>query len=158
IYKADRRLKRIPMNGHTPSGPVENVMTTALGNNTDISDGARGMVVDGSDHSVYILVESTGTKAIIKVTHDGTMTTAYDFFTRGAGDAAGIQEDLAIDRSLKYLYTLDTKNNVFLAFGLPTSADPGSLISISPANGPNEASDAGSREAVGLDVIPAAGP
>ena len=161
IYKADRRLKRIPMNGITPSGPVENVMATAL--SIDISDGARGMVVDKSDQSIYILVE-TGvstpptTKAIVKVTHDGTLSTAYDFFNRGTGDAAGMQEDLAIDRSLKYLYTLDTKNNVFLAFGLPTSADPGTLITISSSGDANWASDAGSREPVGLDVIPTSGP
>jgi len=156
IYKADRRLKRIPMNGITPSGPVENVMATAL--DIDISDGARGMVVDKSDASIYILVESATTKSIVKVTHDGTLSTAYDFFTRGAGDAAGIQEDLAIDRSLKYLYTLDTKNNVFLAFGLPTSADPGTLITISSSGDAGWASDAGSREPVGLDVIPTSGP
>jgi hypothetical protein len=47
---------------------------------------------------------------------------------------------------------------VFLAFGLPTSADPGSLITIVPANGANDISDAGSREPVGLDVIPSGAP
>jgi 5-hydroxyisourate hydrolase-like protein (transthyretin family) len=156
IYKQDRRLKRIPINGVTASGPVENVMTTAL--DIDVSDGARGMVVDGSDGSIYILVETAATKSIVKVTSSGTLTTVKDFFSRGAGDAAGIQDDLAIDRSLKYLYTLDTKNNVFLAFGLPTSADPGSLITIVPANGANDISDAGSREPVGLDVIPSGAP
>ena len=59
---------------------------------------------------------------------------------------------------MKYIYTLDTKNNVFLAFGLPTSADPGSLVSIAPLGDPFQASNGGFGDAVGLDVIPAAGP
>jgi hypothetical protein len=103
-------------------------------------------------------VETTDTKSIIRVTNAGIVTTAYDFFTRGAGDAAGIQSDLAIDRSLKFLFTLDTKNNVFLAFGLPTSSAPGTLLTFDPSVGANEASASGSGERVGLDVIPAAGP
>ena len=68
--------------------------------------------------------------------------------------------DLAINRTLKYLFTLDTQNNVFLAFGLPSSADPGSLVTFSAATGsdPGQASDASSGERVGLDIVPAAGP
>jgi hypothetical protein len=47
---------------------------------------------------------------------------------------------------------------VFLAFGLPTSADAGTLLTFTAATDPGQASDANSGERVGLDVIPAAGP
>jgi hypothetical protein len=153
IYKADRDLLRIPFDGVT-AGTKTKVADLTL----DESDGARGMVVDKSDGSIYILVESTDTKAIVRVTSAGTVTTAFDFFSRGAGDAAGVQSDLAIDRSLKFLFTLDTKNNVFLAFGLPTSSAAGTLLTFNPSVGANEASNSNSGERVGLDVIPAAGP
>jgi len=156
IYKGDRTLRRINIpNGPTGSGTtIDEVVTLPI----DESDGARGMAVDGTDGTVYILVETASTKSIVSVTSAGVRTTAYDFHTRGTGDAAGVQSDLAIDRQLKFLYTLDTRNNVFLGFGLPTSAQPGELVTISPSAGVFEASDTGSGERVGLDVIPAAGP
>jgi hypothetical protein len=152
IYKQDRWLYRIPFDG-TTAGPKEQVVQLPI----DESDGARGMVVDGFDGSIYILVDYLSTtKSIVKVTSAGVRTTERDFFTRGAGDAAGVQSDLAIDRQFRYLYTLDTKNNVFLQYSLndqqmftltPPGADPGQGSSLS-----------GSGERVGLDVIPAAGP
>jgi hypothetical protein len=151
IYKADRDLLRIPFDGTTAG-----TKTKVADLSQDETDGARGMVVDGTDGSVYILVESASTKSIVKVTSGGTVTTEFDFFTRGAGDAAGIQSDLAIDRdpTRRFLYTLDTKNNVFLLYRLATHE----LFSLAPVGNVNAASDNNSGERVGLDVIPAAGP
>jgi hypothetical protein len=116
-------------------------------------DGARGMVVDGADGAVYILVDYVGAstvKSILKVTAAGTKTTLVDFTTRGAGSAAGVQNDLAIDRELRYLYTLDTENNVFLLYGLVQQQ----LITLTSSGSPNSASDGSVGERVGLDVIP----
>src|SRR4029079_17900767 len=110
----------------------------------------KGMVVD-SDGSIYLLVDYSSTttrKEIVRVTSAGVVTTARDFTTRAD---AGVQSDLAIDRFVHYLFTLDTKNNVFLAFGLPTSADPGTLVTFTGAI-PGQASDASSGERVGLDI------
>ncbi len=152
IYLSDRDLIRVPFDGVT-AGTPEKVADLPT---VDVSDGARGMVVD-SDGSIYILVDYAGattTKSIVKVS-GASVTTAFDFTTRVD---AGIQNDLAIDRSVHYLFTLDTKNNVFLAFGLPTSPDPGSLITFTAAGDPGQASDASSGERVGLDIVPAAGP
>lgn len=154
IYLADRDLFRIPFDGATAG--TKSVVVNAIP--IEISDGARGMVVDGNDGSIYILVDYSGLttkKEIVRVTSAGVVSTAFDFTTRAD---AGVQNDLAIDRTLKYLFTLDTKNNVFLAFGLPSSADPGSLITFTATGDPGQASDASSGERVGLDVIPAAGP
>lgn len=150
IYKADRDLLRIPFDG-TTAGPATKVADLSQ----DESDGARGMVVDGTDGSIYLLVESTGTKSIVKVTSAGVVTTERDFFTRGAGDAAGIQSDLAIDRQFRYLYTLDTRNNVFLQYSLNDQT----LFTLTPPGAdPLQASNLSSGERVGLDVVPAAGP
>jgi hypothetical protein len=151
IYKADRDLFRIPFDGVTAGSKTKVADLPSI----DVSDDAKGMVVDGSDGSVYIVVDSANTKSIVRITSAGVVSTAFDFTTR---PDAGVQNDLAIDRSLKYLFTLDTKNNVFLAFGLPTSADPGSLVTFTATTDPGQASDASSGERVGLDVIPAAGP
>jgi hypothetical protein len=159
IYKADRRLKRISFaNGITGTATISDVMSLPLPQ--DESDGARGMVVD-TDGSVYILVESATTKSIVKVTSAGVRTTEFDFFTRGAGNAAGIQSDLAIDRdpTRHFLFTLDTKNNVFLLYGLSGSGVQGQLFELTPPpTSTEQASNSGQGERVGLDVIPAAGP
>jgi hypothetical protein len=157
IYKQDRTLRQIHFpQGITGAPTITEIATLII----DASDGAKGMIVDGSDHSVYIVVDyQTTTKSIVKVTiPGGVVSTAYDFFNRGAGDAAGIQEDLALDRQSHNLFTLDTKNNVFLAFGLTGSGNEGSLVSIAPLGDPFQASNSGFGDAVGLDVIPAAGP
>ncbi|HET6462995.1 MAG TPA: hypothetical protein VFH33_04275, partial [Candidatus Krumholzibacteria bacterium] len=154
IYLADRDLFKIPFDG-TTAGTKEKVADLPT---IDVSDGARGMVVDGNDGSIYILVDYAGittTRKILRVTSAGVISTAFDFTTRGD---AGVQRDLAIDRNLKYLFTLDTKNNVFLALGLPSSADPGSLVTFTAATDPGQASDGGSGDFVGLDIVPAAGP
>lgn len=148
IYLADRTLRRVPLNGYVEESPAEVVATLSI----DEANGAKGMVV-ASDGSVYILVESTNTKEIAKVTADGTVSTAVDFFTaRGAGNAAGIQSDLAIDRTLGtgFLYTLDTLNNVILVYQIQT----GQLDALPSSGGPNDASGTGSGERVGLTVLP----
>jgi len=153
IYKGDRWLKRLPLDGITQAGAISDVVQLPI----DVSDGARGMVVDAADGSVYILVDYTGTtttKAIVKVTSAGAQTTEFDFFSRGAGDAAGIQNDLAIDRNYspgeRHLYTLDTKNNVVLMYRLNTQE----LVVLTSGTDPDGASDESSGERVGLDVIP----
>ena len=153
IYLADRDLLRIPFDGVTV-GTMEKVADLDI----EISDGAKGMVVDGADGSIYILADystTTTRKEIVRVTSAGVVSTARDFTTRLD---AGVQSDLAIDRSVHYLFTLDTKNNVFLAFGLPTSADPGTLVTFTASIDPGQASDASSGERVGLDIVPVAGP
>jgi hypothetical protein len=110
IYRQDRSLWRVPLNGYTQTGPTEDFLTLE----PDEAAGAVGMVF----HSglLYILVESAATKSIVTVTTGGTKTTVYDFFDRGAGDLAGVQNDLALDADRNLLYTLDTLNNVVLIY------------------------------------------
>jgi sugar lactone lactonase YvrE len=152
IYLTDRRLYRVPFDG-TTAQPGEVAVNVALPQ--DVSDGAAGMVVDGEDGSVYILVESTNTKSIVRVDAAGDQTTVYDFFDRGAGDAAGIQSDLAMDRGpIRYLYTLDTKNNKFLRYSIAFDQ----LVEITSSGNEFWASNASEGERVGLEVIPGAGP
>ncbi len=148
IDEAARQLKRIPLDGYTQTGPAENVVSLT----PDETNGANGMVV-ASNGDVFMVVESTGTKAIIKVTSAGVKTTAFDFFSRGAGNAAGIQDDLAINMTNGFLYTLDTLNNVILIFVInPT----GELFEMVPDNSTdtNAASNSGSGERVGLAILP----
>jgi hypothetical protein len=66
--------------------------------------------------NVYILVDSDETKELLEVTPGGNVTVLYDFFDRGAGDAAGMQRDLAYDAGWRFLYTLDTLNDNILLF------------------------------------------
>ena len=148
IYKADRRLYRVPFDG-TTAGNKAVAVNQALP--IDVSDGARGMIVDSEDGSIYILVESAATKSIVRVNSAGDQTTVYDFFDRGAGDAAGIQSDLAIDREpIRYLYTLDTLNNKILRYSIAFDT----LVELQSDGDPFAASGSGSGERVGLDVIP----
>jgi hypothetical protein len=145
IYKADRTLRRIPLNGVGQEAPTEEIVTLPIAE----SDGARGMAVD-TDGSLYILVDSTTTRAIIKVS-GGVRTVEFDFFSRGAGDAAGIQSDLAIDRQYHFLYTLDTKNDVLLLYAIGTQQ----FAELVSSADPEAASSVGLYgERVGLDVLP----
>jgi len=148
IYKFDRTLRKIPLDGITQTGPTVGVVTLPI----DESDGARGMVVDEDDGSVYILVESDDTKSIVKVTSAGVRTTEVDFFVaRGPGDAAGIQSDLAIDQQYRFLYTLDTKNDVLLVYQIALQ----DLFELVSSADPEAASNGfSSGERVGLDVLP----
>lgn len=88
----------------------------------DEADGANGMVCDGFDGNVYILVDTPNTKEILQVTSAGAVTTLFDFTSRGAGDAAGIQNDLALRRP--FLFTLDTLNDKLLVYDLADTFTP----------------------------------
>lgn len=147
IALLDRRLYRLPLDGLDLASPPDTVATLERVE----ADDARGMVVDERDGSIYILVESSTEKAILKVTTAGVKTTEYDFFDRGAGGAAGIQNDLAIDRNNHFLYTLDTLNDVILLYQLNVR----SLDELVSNGGPGDASAVGSSdERVGLAVVP----
>jgi hypothetical protein len=147
IDEPARRLRRIHLNGYTQVGAVEEIVTLT----SDEAVGATGMVVH-PDGSVYMVVESAATKSIVKVS-SGTKTTVFDFFSRGAGDAAGIQDDLAIDSANGFLYTLDTLNNVVLIYVIGTGQFEEMV--------PDASTDAGaasktgtSGERVGLAILP----
>jgi hypothetical protein len=147
ISIADRTLHRLPLDGYTQTGPVENVATLEI----DEAYGAVGMAVDNRDGSVFIMVESSNTKGIVKVTASGVKATVSDFFAdRGAGDAAGIQSDLAIDQSFHQLYTLDTLNNVIVVYQI----DTGNLGELASSGDPGAASNGSSGERAGLAVMP----
>jgi len=149
IDQTARRLRRVPLDGYTQTGPTEEAANLT----TDEAVGANGMVVH--DQTVYLLVESANTKSIVSITSTGTKQTEFDFFSRGAGDAAGVQSDLALLEAgaLNALYTLDTLNNVILIYVLGT----GQFEVFNPDNStdPGAASEAGSSgELVGLAVLP----
>lgn len=76
------------------------------------------MACDDRDGTIYILVDGDDTKELLQVTTDGTLTLLYDFFDRGAGDAAGEQNDLAIISRQDRLFTLDTLNDDLLVFDI----------------------------------------
>jgi hypothetical protein len=122
------------------------------------ADSATGMVCTG-EGVVYILVDALTVKEVLEVTPGGDVSIVYDFFDRGAGDAAGIQRDLAYDevRGFRYLYTLDTLNDNILRLDVdrrllaPMFND--SLVQSTLSNrGQNGALIGGER--VGLVVIP----
>lgn len=146
IDEPARRLKRIPLDGYTQTGQTEEIPVVL---DFDEATGAVGMVVYNGD--VYLVVESTATKSIVKVTSTGTKSTEFDFFSRGAGDAAGRQDDLALDPR-GFLYTLDTLNNVVLIYVIAEDR----LEEIVPDENtdPFAASNASAGERVGLAVLP----
>lgn len=147
IDREMRRLRRVPLDGYTQTDPTEEVVTL----DPDEAAGAVGMVVH-SDGAVYIVVESDATKSIVRASV-GVKETVFDFFSRGAGDAAGIQDDVALDpRAGGLLYTLDTVNNVILLYQISTDM----LFELVPdgSTDPEAASNASARERVGLVVLP----
>jgi hypothetical protein len=147
FFLQDRSLRRVPLDGYTQTGPTESVVTLEV----DEAWGANGMVVDNRNGNVYILVDTDATKSIVQVTSAGVKTTVVDFFTeRGAGDLAGIQNDLAIDQGFHQLYTLDTLNNVIVLYQIDT-VTMGTLTS---SGDPGAASDGSQGERVGLSVMP----
>ena len=75
------------------------------------------MVCD-EDGTLYLLIESTMVKAILRVTPAGLKTVMYDFFDRGTGNAAGVQNDLAIQPGINFLYTIDALNNKLLVYDI----------------------------------------
>jgi hypothetical protein len=146
-------LMRLPMDGLTASGPPEAVTDLTA----DEAGGASGMVVDDRDGSVYMLVDTEDTRAIVRVTSALDKDAAVDFFTaRGAGDAAGRQNDLAIDRDLHFLYTVDRLNDELILWDIvqeqlsvlvpDQDTDPGAL-----------STQGVSTERIGLVVVPNSG-
>jgi hypothetical protein len=145
IDQPNRRLKRVPLDGYTQTAPTEEVVVLEL----DEALGAVGMVVT-SNGTVYIVVETDDTKSIVSVAGT-TKTTVFDFFSRGAGNAAGIQDDAALDPR-GFIYTLDTLNNVILLYQIASDQ----LFELEPDSNtdPLAASNNSSRERVGLVTLP----
>jgi sugar lactone lactonase YvrE len=149
IDQPAQRLKCIPLDGYTQLGPVEEIPVALT---VDETTGANGMVVH-PDGSVYILVESTATKSIVRVTRAGAKSTVFDFFDRAG--SPGIQDDLALLQAgaAVALYTLDTLNNLILIYQInPVSG----LFEIIPDSNTDQhaASNSSSGERVGLAVLP----
>jgi hypothetical protein len=107
------------------------------------------MVCEARDGNVYILVDSEDTKEILQVTPAGAVTVLYDFFDRGAGDAAGVQRDLAYDEGFQRLYTIDTLNDNVLVFDV----SGGVLAEMFTAPQSAVSTSGGSGERVGLVVL-----
>lgn len=151
IYLGDNTLRRVPLDTLAVTGPV----TTMASLTADEASGANGMVVNDDDGSVFFVVDTGNTKQLIRVTSAGVHTVEYDFTSRGAGNLAGRQNDLAIDtRGGGVLYTLDTLNNMLLAWDITQHT----LTELPPDPAVNSA-DAlstltGSGEHVGIAVIP----
>jgi len=118
---------------------------------SDQAANARGMICEARDGNVYILVDSDETKEIVQVTPGGAVTVLYDFFDRGAGDAAGIQRDLAYDEGFRRLYTVDTLNNNVLIYDVMLDM----LVEMfdDPLLQSTISTDGGSGERVGLVVL-----
>lgn len=151
IYLGDNTLRRLPIDTLTVAGPVQTVATLT----PDEAQGARGMVVNDDDGSVFVLVDTDSTRALLRITGTGTKTVAFDFFSRGPGDAAGRQRDLALNPAgAGVLYTIDTLHDVLIAYdilqGTITELGP------DPVNGtPGDFSQPGSwGDLLGLAVVP----
>jgi hypothetical protein len=116
IYLADNSLRRLPVDSLTATGQSENVTTLTA----DEAAGCKGMVYDQdrTDDRLFLLVDTDDTKAIIRVTLAGDKTVEYNFFDRGPGDAAGIQNDLAIQQNIDFLYTIDTLNDLLIQYDI----------------------------------------
>jgi hypothetical protein len=139
IDETARRLRRVPLDGYAQTGPTEEAAVLTA----DEAANANGMVVH--NQIVYILVDSPTTKEILSVSSTGTKATEFDFFTRGAGDAAGVQNDLAlwVQGAVVALYTVDTLNNVLLLFHI----GPDQLFELAP----DDDTDTGAISKVGTD-------
>jgi hypothetical protein len=115
IHKTDRQLYRLAMDSLSVETARGLESVTPL--SSEQATWARGMVCD-NDGNVYILVDSDNTKELLQVTPAGGLSVLVDFFVqRGAGDAAGIQRDLAY-KSPSTLFTLDTQNNKLLRYDI----------------------------------------
>jgi hypothetical protein len=112
------------------------------------------MVCD-DDGTLYLLVETSVMKSILEITPAGDKTVLYDFFDRGAGDAAGVQNDLAIQEGINFLYTVDTHNNMLLLYdigqGTLSEMFPDTLSGYDPES---ISTDFSGNERVGLVVLP----
>ncbi len=152
INTSNRTLYRLPMDSLSvePQG-----LQTVVQLTTAQAVGARGMVCDWFDGSVYILVDTDTTKELLMVTTGGVVSQLFDFFSRGSGTAqeAGMQRDLAMIRPL--LFTIDTLNDKLLAYDLGGTFTP--LFSDSTEQAKLSERDLGGNlaggERVGLDVL-----
>jgi hypothetical protein len=144
ISTIDLTLYRLPVDSFSATGPPEEAASLSM----DEAIGARGMVAD-MDGTVYILVDTTSTKELIKIDSQGDKTGAFDFFSRGPGNLAGTQRDLALDRNAGKLYTIDTLNNQLLYFF--TSA-PNQVYTVMTSEDISTSDFSGER--VGLVVLP----
>lgn len=146
-------LMRLPMTGLVPDGAPEAV--AAL---TADEAGASGMEFDGDDSTIYLLVDTQDTRAIVAVTSTGARTTEVDFLTNPETSASpGRQNDLAIDRELRFLYTVDRLNNTLLLWNI--GQQQLTVMEPNPADTDPEAlsTDGVADERLGLVVIPSAG-
>lgn len=112
----------------------------------DEATGANGMVCDGFDGTVYILVDTPATKHIVSVTEMGIRTIFFDFLTALPG--GGAQRDLALKRPL--LFTLDTLNDQLLVIDLAQTLTPLFSDSLEQIK---LSSPMDSGDFVGLDVL-----
>lgn len=154
IHIPSNKLMRLPVDTLLATGPPVEVATLAA----DEATGASGMVVDDADGSVFILVDTDDTRSIVKVTAGGVKSTEIDFFVaRGAGDAAGRQNDLAIDREFRFLFTIDRLNDVLLLYDIVQQQL--SVMTANPANTDAEAlsTATSAEERLGLVVLPESG-
>jgi hypothetical protein len=152
IDQTAQRLRRVPIDGYAQTGPTEEAAILTA----DEAAGTNGMVAHQG--TVYLLVDTAVTKSIVSVTSTGTKTTVVNFFSeRGAGDAAGVQSDLALRVQGLFvgLYTLDTLHDSVLVYVL--AGTPAELIEVVPdaTTDADAASKTGtSGERVGLAILP----
>ena len=153
IYLADNTLRRLPVDSLAATGQSEIVIPLT----PDEAAGCKGMVYHQNRDfdRLFLLVDTDNTKAIIRITPAGVKTVEYDFFDRGSGTAAGIQNDLAIQQNIDFLYTIDTLNDLLVQYDInqqvlsvwfPDTQSGDDPESISRADMPDER--------VGLVVLP----
>jgi hypothetical protein len=152
IDTSDRTLYRLPMDSVSvePQGLQSVAQLTK-----DQAEGARGMVCDGFDGTVYIVVDTDSTKELLSVTTGGSVSQLFDFFSRGSGTAqdAGIQSDLALRRP--FLFTIDTYNDKLLVYDLAGTFTPLFSDSLQQARLSERdlSGNPAGGERVGLDVL-----
>ncbi|MFQ5511779.1 MAG: hypothetical protein ACE5EO_08020 [Candidatus Krumholzibacteriia bacterium] len=125
ILKTDAMLYRLALDSlsvETARGAAG--LETVVQLTQEEADGARGMVCDGFDGMVYILVDTPTTKRIVRVASGGTKTTFYDFLVDPSPPlpSGGSQRDIALRRP--FLYTLDTLNDKLLVVDLSGQFTP----------------------------------
>jgi hypothetical protein len=151
IDNSDSTVYCLPLDSLTIEGPVEPVAYLT----TDEALGARGMVCDDSG-MLYLLVDTDTTKELLEIDPlagpASSTSVLFDFFSRGAGDLAGRQRDLAFDPAWNRLYTIDTLNNSLMAMDLN---NPTLFVEIETLkNNTDISTDDYSGERVGLAVLP----
>lgn len=151
IDNSDSTVYQLPLDSLTVEGPIEAVAYLT----DDQAGGARGMVCDDNG-MVYLLVDTDNTKELLRIDPLAepatSITVLFDFFSRGAGDLAGKQRDLAYDHTRNWLLTVDTLNNSLMAMDLNNPTIFGELSS--HTGNPDISTEGFSGERVGLAVLP----